>query len=97
MRNKALLAALVLVLSAMVFAAATAQAADVKKFSITGVNYTKWLWGNLRYDGSLYNFTTVPGEGFGDNGQGTEFELFFGSQVSDQVEIGGVHVAVNEH
>ena len=42
---------------------------------ITGDDYTKWLWGNQHTDGSVYNFTTVPGEGYGDNGQGTEIEL----------------------
>jgi hypothetical protein len=57
--------------------------------NLSGYIYTKWLWGNLRDQGSLYNFTTVPGEGYGDQGQGTEFELFFDSKVSDQVEIGG--------
>ncbi len=66
-----------------------ADAQDQYGLNLSGYIYTKWLWGNLRYDGSLYNFTTVPGEGFGDNGQGTEFELFFNSKVSDQVEIGG--------
>jgi len=25
--------------------------------------------GNQQVDGSVYNFTTVPGEGYGDNGQ----------------------------
>ena len=30
---------------------------------LNGATYTKWLWGTQRYDGSLYNFTTVPGEG----------------------------------
>jgi hypothetical protein len=55
--------------------ASQAQAPGDQKLTLTGVNYTKWLWGNQRFDGSLYNFTTVPGEGFGDNGQGTEFEL----------------------
>ena len=27
---------------------------------ITGEDYTKWLWGNQHYDGSVYNFTTDP-------------------------------------
>lgn len=66
-----------------------AEAADQPSLNLSGYIYTKWLWGNLRSDGSLYNFTTVPGEGYGDQGQGTEFELFFGEKVSDQVEIGG--------
>jgi hypothetical protein len=54
---------------------------------IGGTTYTKWLWGNNRYDGSLYNFTTVPGEGFGDNGQGSEIELLLSARVSKQVEV----------
>ena len=58
---------------------AAAFAADGQTMVISGVDYTKWLWGNQRYDGSLYNFTTVPGEGFGDNGQGTEFEILVAS------------------
>lgn len=87
MRFKILsVAAVVAVVAA--FGGGVASAQD-EGLNLSGYIYTKWLWGNLRYDGSLYNFTTVPGEGFGDNGQGTEFELFFGSRVSDQVEIGG--------
>jgi len=60
-----------------------------QKLSLTGINYTKWLWGNLRYDGSLYNFTTVPGEGYGDNGQGTEFEILVASKPSQWIEVSG--------
>ena len=60
-----------------------------QKLSLTGVNYTKWLWGNQRYDGSLYNFTTVPGEGYGDNGQGTEFEILVASRPSKWIEVSG--------
>ena len=65
------------------------QAEDVKKFSITGVNYTKWLWGSERIDGSLYNFTTIPGEGYGDNGQGTELELLVSAKPSKKIEVSG--------
>jgi len=60
-----------------------------QKLSLTGINYTKWLWGNQRYDGSLYNFTTVPGEGYGDNGQGTEFEILVASKPSQWIEVSG--------
>ena len=60
-------------LALLVATGAFAQQAST--FNISGVTYTKWLWGNQRTDGSLYNFTTVPGEGWGDNGQGTELEL----------------------
>ena len=69
--------------------AGVAIAADGQKLQITGVNYTKFLWGNRRYDGSMYNFTTIPGEGFGDNGQGTEIELLLNSKPSSKVEVTG--------
>ena len=62
-------------------------AADGQTMVISGVDYTKWLWGNLRDDGSLYNFTTVPGEGYGDNGQGTEIELLIAARPSKYVEV----------
>ncbi|HEX6900655.1 MAG TPA: hypothetical protein VF789_13100 [Thermoanaerobaculia bacterium] len=55
--------------------------------TIVGETYTKWLWGTERTDGSLYNFTTIPGEGYGDNGQGTEFNLFMFSKPSKYVEV----------
>ncbi|MCP4251442.1 MAG: hypothetical protein GY778_30775, partial [bacterium] len=61
-----------LVLAAVLLATVAAQAAPVEKFTITGVNYTKWLWGTNRLVGGLYNYSDVPGEGYGDNGQGTE-------------------------
>ncbi|MEM9598081.1 MAG: hypothetical protein AAGD06_27705 [Acidobacteriota bacterium] len=64
-------------------------AEDTKPFTITGVNYTKWLWGNSRFDGSLYNFTTIPGEGFGDSGQGTELELLVSAKPSKKIEVQG--------
>ena len=54
---------------------AAAPAGGRAQLKIGGTTYTKWLWGNQRDDGSLYNFTTVPGEGYGDNGQGSEIEL----------------------
>nr|MEE4269177.1 hypothetical protein [Candidatus Krumholzibacteria bacterium] len=66
-----------------------ALAADGQKLQWTGVNYTKFLWGNQRLDGSMYNFTTIPGEGGGDNGQATEFELLFQSKPSSKVEVNG--------
>jgi len=66
-----------------------AHAEDVKKFTITGVNYTKWLWGTEQVDGSLYNFTTIPNEGYGDNGQGTELELLVSAKPSKKIEISG--------
>ena len=55
--------------------------------TIGGTTYTKWLWGTNRDGGALYNFTTVPGEGYGDNGQGTELELLIDAKLSRQVEV----------
>ncbi|HZF09241.1 MAG TPA: hypothetical protein VFE33_10675 [Thermoanaerobaculia bacterium] len=73
-------------------------AAQDTKLVIGGTTYTKWLWGNQRYDGSVYNFTTVPGEGFGDNGQGSEVELLLSARVSKQVEVHGrLHSRFNQN
>ncbi len=78
---------------AVVLAAATlalvavSVGAEEFKLNIGGTTYTKWLWGNQRTDGSVYNFTTVPGEGYGDNGQGSEVELLLNAKVSKQVEV----------
>ncbi len=69
--------------------APAAIAADGQKLQWTGINYTKFLWGNRHYDGSMYNFTTIPGEGWGDSGQGTEFEMLFASKPSDKIEVNG--------
>lgn len=69
--------------------AAAAWAADGQTLLITGEDYTKWLWGTQRTDGSVYNFTTVPGEGYGDNGQGTELVLLLASKPSKYVEVTG--------
>ena len=55
--------------------------------TIVGEMYVKWLWGTNRYDGSVYNFTTVPGEGYGDNGQGTEIDLYMYSKPAKGVEV----------
>jgi len=63
---------------------ATAQDSKLK---IGGTTYTKWLWGNQRFDGSLYNFTSVPGEGWGDNGQGSEVELLLSARLSKEVAV----------
>ncbi|MBP7149128.1 MAG: hypothetical protein KBD01_16490 [Acidobacteria bacterium] len=79
-----LVAALVLV-GAVAAGAALAQ--EGPKLQIGGTTYTKWLWGNMRTDGSVYNFTTVPGEGYGDNGQGSEVELLLYARLSSQVEV----------
>ncbi len=81
--------AIALVALALGALATDVAAEDTKKFSITGVNYTKWLWGTNRFDGSLYNFTSIPGEGFGDNGQGTELELLVSAKPSKKIEVSG--------
>jgi hypothetical protein len=70
-------------------APAVAAAQDAPKLQIGGTTYTKWLWGNLRDQGAMYNFTTIPGEGYGDNGQGTELELLLNARLSSQVEVRG--------
>ncbi len=59
-----------------------AVADDTKKIEISGAFYTKWLWGTLRRDQSLYNFSTVGEEPGGDNGQGTEIEIFIKGRIS---------------
>lgn len=63
--------------------------AQEEKIGFSGVTYIKWLWGSQKFDGSLYNFTTVPGEGYGDNGQGTEFELLFFGKPNKYFEVSG--------
>jgi hypothetical protein len=73
--------------AALMPAAAVAQ--DGPKLQIGGTTYTKWLYGNLRDQGAMYNFTTIPGEGYGDNGQGTELELLLNARLSNQVEVKG--------
>ncbi|MGV8040530.1 MAG: hypothetical protein AB2L07_10770 [Thermoanaerobaculaceae bacterium] len=75
-----------MLLLALVVVAATVQAEEFK-LNIGGTTYTKWLWGNMRDDGSVYNFTTVPGEGYGDNGQGSEIELLLDAKVSRYVAV----------
>src|SRR6188768_1489220 len=81
--------AIVLLCVAAALASVPVQAADGQTLLITGEDYTKWLWGTQRYDGSVYNFTTVPGEGYGDNGQGTEINLLLASKPSKYVEVTG--------
>ena len=77
-----------LVAAVLVAVAGSAPAAE-STLQITGTTYTKWLWGNQLNDGSMYGFTTVPGEGYGDNGQGTEIELMLLARLSRQVEVSG--------
>ena len=79
----------VFVIGAVVWSTGALYAADIQPFTIDGVNYTKWLWGTSRGDGSLYNFTTIPGEGYGENGQGTELELLVSARPSSKIEVSG--------
>lgn len=79
----------ILAVAVALLPAAAAAQSGIQALTITGVNYTKWLWGTQRYDGSLYNFTTVPGEGYGDQGQGTELELLLAAKPSRNIEISG--------
>jgi len=81
--------AIALLASAAVLASKPALAVDGQTMIITGEDYTKWLWGNQHTDGSVYNFTTVPGEGYGDNGQGTEIDLLIASRPSRNIEVTG--------
>ncbi|MES1240249.1 MAG: hypothetical protein ABUT39_01385 [Acidobacteriota bacterium] len=81
--------AIALLAVASVLTALPVFAADGQTLLITGEDYTKWLWGNQRTDGSLYNFTSIPGEGYGDNGQGTEINFLLASKPSKYVEVTG--------
>lgn len=81
--------ALGLLATAAALASVPAFAVDGQTMIITGEDYTKWLWGNQHTDGSVYNFTTVPGEGYGDNGQGTEIDLYLFSKPNKYVEVQG--------
>lgn len=68
------------------------------QITIGGTTYTKFLWGNQREDGSLYNFTTVPGEGFGDNGQGSEVEILVDGKLSKKLAIHArIHSRFNQN
>ncbi len=68
---------------------AASLAQEAPKLTIGGTTYTKWLYGNMREQGALYNFTTIPGEGYGDNGIGTELELLLSARLSSAVEVRG--------
>ncbi|HYG61955.1 MAG TPA: hypothetical protein VEL74_05205 [Thermoanaerobaculia bacterium] len=80
---------ILLATAALASSVTPAHAADGQTLLITGEGYIKWLWGNQRTDGSLYNFTTIPNEGYGDNGQGTEINLLLASRPSRNTEVTG--------
>jgi hypothetical protein len=48
--------------------------------------YNKFLWGTDRLGTGLYNYTDIPGEGYGDSGQGTQLELFLRGRFAKKVE-----------
>jgi len=80
--NRFLIPVLVIVSIVVVTGVATAEEF---KLNLSGAVYTKWLWGTNRDEGSLYNYTDVPGEFFGDNGQGSEIELLIDARISRAV------------
>jgi hypothetical protein len=81
--------AVALTAAATLLPASASLAQEAPKLQIGGTTYTKWLYGNSRDQGSLYNFTTVPGEGSGENGIGTELELLLNARLSSAVEVRG--------
>lgn len=72
--------------------APSSQAQDATEYGQIkwfGSVYGKFLDGNRRYEGGLFNNAeSTPGFAGGDQGQGMELELMMSSQVSRQVEIG---------
>ncbi len=93
-RNKWLIGAALL---ALMFAAEGAALAQ-SKLDISGRTYTKWLWGNSRRQGSAYEFSNIPGDSAGINGQFTEIEIFFDANVSKYVEVHSrIHSRFNQN
>jgi hypothetical protein len=68
MRTKKTLPIVLLLLLAVAYTG-VAQAQQGPTFTIGGTTYTKWLWGNSRYQGALYSFKDAPGEGEGLEGR----------------------------
>ncbi len=67
--------------------ASASEAQDAPRLTVGGTTYTKFLFGTNRDQGAMYNFTTIPGEGYGDNGQGSEVEVLLNAKLSRQVEV----------
>jgi len=87
----------VLVIASIFLVTGVVRAEDFS-LHLNGATYTKWLWGTQRWDGSLYNFTPVPGEGWGDNGQGSELELIINQKISPKVYIyARIHSRFNQN
>lgn len=74
-------------LAVILITVAGAATAEEFKLNIKGATYTKWLWDTQRNQGSLYNFSTVPGEDPGNNGQGSELEIIVDTRVSRKVSV----------
>ena len=90
MKTKSLRKGAVALTAAATLLPATASLAqEAPKLQIGGTTYTKWLYGNQRSQGAMYNFTTIPGEGAGENGIGTELELLLNARLSSAVEVRG--------
>jgi hypothetical protein len=76
----------------------TVAAPAAAQLTIGGTTYTKFLWGTQRDQGSVYSFTTVPDEGYGDNGQGSEVELLLSARLGRKVEVRGrLHSRFNQN
>jgi hypothetical protein len=87
----------ILVIASIFLVTGVVRAEDFS-LHLNGATYTKWLWGTQRWDGSLYNFTTAPGEGWGDNGQGSELELMINQKISPKVYIyARIHSRFNQN
>jgi hypothetical protein len=81
--------AVALTAAATLLPASASLAQEAPKLQIGGTTYTKWLYGNTRQQGAMFNFTTIPGESSGDNGIGTELELLLNARLSSAVEVRG--------
>ncbi|HEX5752780.1 MAG TPA: hypothetical protein VFZ09_41630 [Archangium sp.] len=81
--------AVALTAAATLLPASASLAQEAPKLQIGGTTYTKWLYGNSRQQGAMFNFTTIPGEGSGENGIGTELELLLNARLSSAVEVRG--------
>jgi hypothetical protein len=78
---------MIVLLAVVALTLTTAASAEEFKLNLKGTTYTKWLWGTQRYEGSLYNYSDIPGEPPGDNGQGSELELIVDTRVSKKVSV----------
>lgn len=56
------------------------------QFWFDGNIYMKLLWGTDRLGSAIYNYTSIPGEGLADNGQGTQLELFLNGKAGKKVQ-----------